>query len=82
MPVDTFNKFMEWMSPIEDDIKTEYMGGHMPERAFPFYCMYYNLNGYLIEDILHHLMMDTHLTGGIYNDGYFNSQYEKLLKNK
>jgi len=80
MSVDTFNKFMEWMAPIENDIKTEYMGGHMPERAFPFYCTYYNLHGYLVSDILHHLMMDTHGTTGFYSEEYFNSNYEKLLK--
>jgi len=72
-----FNEFMSWMEPVIEDIKEEKMAGHMPERTFPLYYTYNNLNGILLEDVLSHFQMDTHNTQN--RQGYFEQNYEKLI---
>lgn len=78
MSFNTLDKFMKWMEPIVEDIKDEYMAGHMPERAFPFYCLYYGLNGFILDKVLSHFSMGTHGTTGTPKE-YFNSNYENLV---
>jgi hypothetical protein len=76
MSYETLSKFMEWMKPIEEDIKYHWMSGHMPERAFPFFCMYYNLHGYLINNVVRHFSFGTTNNGA---KEYFDSNYKTLI---
>ena len=79
MSIDTFNSFMKWMEPILEDIKEEKFAGHMPERSFPLFCLYNNLEGILLSDILKHYQMNTHMTHGD-SKLYMGTNYDDLIK--
>lgn len=74
---ETFNKFIEWMEPIIEDIKEDNMAGHYPERALPFFILLNNLNKIILENILKHFQLDSHKTQGIYESK--KHMYKNLL---
>lgn len=74
-----FNKYMLWMEPMINDIKTSYYSGHNMERSIS---TFYLLNGIdkilILPNILFHFQLDSHGTQG-FGPMKFENNYSKLL---
>jgi len=74
-----FEKYMEWMEPMIDDIKISELSGHQVERSISLFYLLHKLeNIKVIPNILHHFQFDSHKTQKISQSNFINN-YNKLL---
>lgn len=74
-----FEKYMEWMEPMIEDIKNSHLSGHQAERSISlFYLLEKIENIKVIPNILEHFQFDSHKTQGI-SESHFINNYNKLL---
>lgn len=77
---EVFEGYMNWMSPMIDDIKVSYYSGHQMERSIS---LYYLLNKIekveILTDVLQHFQFDSHKTQGIDQNKFIN-QYKNLFE--
>jgi len=75
----SFERYMEWMEPMIDDVKISNLSGHQAERSISLFYLLHKLeNVKVIPDILHHFQFDSHKTQGIGEEKFINN-YSKLL---
>lgn len=55
-----FNEYMEWFSPLIDDIKDDRMCGHAHERSISFFCLMRKKKMFLTRAGIRHMMMNSH----------------------
>jgi len=59
----TFEKYMEWMEPMINDIKISQTSGHQAERSISvFYILNKIKNIKILPNILHHFQLNSHRT--------------------
>lgn len=74
-----FERYMQWMEPMIDDIKISNVSGHQVERSISLFYLLHKLeNIKVIPDILYHFQFDSHKTQGIGEEKFINN-YSKLL---
>lgn len=74
----SFENYMEWVSPLIDDIKNLELSGHQIERSISLFYLIKKLKIKLIDDILTHFQFDSHQTQNI-SQYKFQNEYIKLL---
>jgi hypothetical protein len=78
MKKETFDKYMNWISPMVDEIKLSYFSGHEVERSISIFYLLSKLKYKILEGKIQHFQFDSHDTQGIGRDK-FESQYKNLL---
>jgi hypothetical protein len=74
----TFEKYMNWVNPMIDDLKNSSLSGHQVERSIPAFFLLENIQYKIIKDILFHFQLDSHGTQYRNSDKYIQ-QYPLLL---
>jgi hypothetical protein len=77
----SFDKYMEWMSPMIDDIKMSNFSGHLTERSISLFYILNNINNLVIPNVLEHFQFDSHGTQNIPKEKLINN-YKYLLNNE
>jgi hypothetical protein len=63
-----FDQYMNWMSPMIDEIKIDPNAGHLHERSITIFASMKNKRLVLTNGFLKHYQMDSHKTQGHYVD--------------
>jgi len=75
-----FNQYMNWMSPMVDEIKVDPNAGHLHERSITIFASMKNKKLTLTNGFIKHYQMDSHKTQGHYVDE--KNSINQLLENK
>ena len=75
-----FDQYMNWMSPMIDEIKVDPNAGHLHERSITIFATMRNKKLILTNGFLKHYQMDSHKTQGHHVDE--ESSLKGLLENK
>jgi hypothetical protein len=78
MKKETFNKYMDWISPMVDEIKLSYFSGHEVERSISIFYLLNKLKYKILEGKIQHFQFNSHGTQKISQDKFKNN-YQKLL---
>lgn len=70
-----FKKYMDWVFPLVEDIKTSDMMGHEIERSIPAFCLLKNIKHKVIPNVLSHFQLDSHQTQGLYKNEDFYKNF-------
>jgi hypothetical protein len=74
-----FEKYMEWMELMIDNIKQSYYSGHQMERSISIFYLLNNIEKViLLPNILFHFQLDSHGTQG-FGQNKFISNYNNLF---
>jgi hypothetical protein len=57
---ESFEQYMEWMIPIQEDIKNTPKAGHQVERSIMLFYLTNNLNTTVLLDVLSHQQLNSH----------------------
>jgi len=55
-----FEQYMEWMVPIQEDIKNNSKAGHQVERSIMLFYLINNINNGVLLDALYHHQLNSH----------------------
>ena len=55
-----FEQYMEWMIPIQEDIKKDSKAGHQVERSIMLFYLINNISSGVLGDILFHYQLNSH----------------------
>ena len=75
-----FDQYMNWISPMIDDIKADPYSGHLHERSITIFASMKNKKLILTNGFLKHYQMDSHKTQGHFVDD--KASISGLLENK
>jgi hypothetical protein len=78
MKRETFESYMNWISPMIDEIKTSYFSGHEVERSISIFYLLSNLKYKILEGKIEHFQFNSHGTQKISQEKFKNN-YQKLL---
>lgn len=78
MKKNIFEKYMEWMTPMVDDIKSSKFSGHQTERSISLFYMINKISNYVAPNVLTHFQFDSHGTQDIPKQKFINN-YKNLL---
>ena len=78
MTKETLNKYMNWILPMLDKIKTSYYSGHEVERSISTFYLLQNLKYKILQGEIEHFQFNSHGTQTI-SANKFNNNYKKLL---
>jgi hypothetical protein len=78
MKKETFDKYMNWISPMVDEIKLSYFSGHEVERSISIFYLLSKLKYKILEGKIQHFQFNSHGTQEISQDKFKNN-YQKLL---
>jgi len=72
---DCFEKYMNWVSPIVEDIKNSEMSGHEIERSIAAFYLLNDVKHKVIPNVLSHFQLDSHQTQGLYKNEDFYKNF-------
>lgn len=78
MKNEVFENYMEWISPMIDQIKTSFYSGHEMERSISVFYLIKNLKYVILNGEMQHFQFDSHQTQGIGVEKFINN-YKNLL---
>ncbi len=78
MKKETFEKYMTWIEPMIDEVKTSFYSGHEVERSISLFYLINKINYCISENTIFHYQFDSHGTQSISKDK-FNKNYRNLL---
>ena len=78
MKKEIFEKYMNWISPMIDEIKSSYFSGHEVERSISIFYLLSNLKYKILEGKIEHFQFNSHGTQKISQEKFKNN-YQKLL---
>ena len=73
-----FEKYMEWINPMVDDLKNSALSGHQVERSIPTFYLLEKIQYKIMKDVLFHFQLDSHKTQ-YRNSNKYIQQYPSLL---
>jgi hypothetical protein len=73
-----FDKYMNWMEPMIETLKTSNLSGHQVERSIPCFYILEGVQYKIVNNILTHLQLDSHGTQYSTNEKY-NNEYHNLI---
>lgn len=71
-------QYMDWMSPMLDEVKKSYYSGHEVERSISIFYLVKNLKYKILENNINHFQFNSHGTQAIGVDKFINN-YKQLL---
>ncbi len=78
MTKESLYQYMDWMTPMLDEIKKSYFSGHEVERSISIFYLLKNLKYKILENNLSHFQFNSHGTQAIGVDKFLNN-YKNLL---
>ena len=78
MTKDALYQYMDWMSPMLDEIKKSYFSGHEVERSISIFYLIKQLKYKILENNISHFQFNSHGTQAIGADKFLNN-YKHLL---
>lgn len=78
MTKEVLYQYMDWMSPMLDEIKQSYFSGHEVERSISIFYLIKNLKYKILSNSLNHFQFNSHGTQSIGIEKFINN-YKNLL---
>lgn len=78
MSKDSFDKYMNWMLPMLEEIKLSYYSGHEVERSISFFYLISKLKYFILQGNLKHFQFNSHGTQLISPEKFIKN-YKNLL---